>query len=31
MSTITFDTLAFVERLKAAGVPEEQAKDPRRS
>jgi hypothetical protein len=26
MATITFDTLKFVERLKAAGVPEEQAK-----
>jgi DNA-binding transcriptional MerR regulator len=26
MTTITFDTLKFVERLKAAGVPEEQAK-----
>ncbi|MDD5579514.1 MAG: hypothetical protein PHY16_09575 [Methylobacter sp.] len=26
MSTITFDTLKFVERLKAGGVPEEQAK-----
>lgn len=26
MSTITFDTLKFVERLKSAGVPEEQAK-----
>ncbi|MDD5242166.1 MAG: hypothetical protein PHG47_10685 [Sulfuricella sp.] len=25
MSTITFDTLKFVERLKAAGVPESQA------
>jgi len=26
MSTITFDTLKFSERLKAAGVPEAQAK-----
>lgn len=26
MVTVTFDTLKFVERLKAAGVPEEQAK-----
>ena len=26
MSTITFDTLKFVERLTAAGVPEAQAK-----
>ena len=26
MATITFDTLKFVEKLKAAGVPEEQAK-----
>jgi hypothetical protein len=26
MTTITFDTLKFVERLKAAGVPEAQAK-----
>lgn len=26
MSAITFDTLKFVERLKAAGVPESQAK-----
>ncbi len=26
MNTITFDTLKFVERLKPAGVPEEQAK-----
>lgn len=26
MSTITFDTLKFVERLKSAGVSEEQAK-----
>lgn len=26
MSTITFDTLKFAERLKAAGVPEAQAK-----
>ncbi len=26
MATITFDTLKFVERLKAAGVPESQAK-----
>jgi Arc/MetJ family transcription regulator len=25
MSTITFDTLKFAERLKAAGVPSEQA------
>jgi hypothetical protein len=25
MATITFDTLKFVERLKAAGVPESQA------
>ncbi|MGH8534151.1 MAG: DUF1640 domain-containing protein [Gammaproteobacteria bacterium] len=26
MATVTFDTLKFVERLKAAGVPEGQAK-----
>jgi hypothetical protein len=26
MATVTFDTLKFVEKLKAAGVPEEQAK-----
>lgn len=26
MSAITFDTLKFVEKLKAAGVPEAQAK-----
>ncbi len=26
MTTITFDTLKFVEKLKAAGVPELQAK-----
>ncbi len=26
MSAVTFDTLKFVERLKAAGVPESQAK-----
>ena len=26
MATITFDTLKFVERLKAGGVPEDQAK-----
>ena len=26
MATITFDTLKFVEKLKAAGVPELQAK-----
>ncbi len=26
MTTITFDTLKFVEKLKAAGVPESQAK-----
>jgi hypothetical protein len=26
MSTITFDTLKFVEKLKAGGVPESQAK-----
>lgn len=26
MATITFDTLKFVEWLKAAGVPESQAK-----
>ncbi|MBF0178826.1 MAG: DUF1640 domain-containing protein [Magnetococcales bacterium] len=26
MATITFDTLAFVEELVAAGVPEAQAK-----
>jgi hypothetical protein len=25
MTTITFDTLAFVKRLKAAGMPEPQA------
>lgn len=25
MATITFDTLKFAERLKAGGVPEEQA------
>lgn len=26
MATITFDTLKFVEKLSAGGVPEEQAK-----
>ena len=26
MSTTTFDSLAYFERLKAVGVPEEQAK-----
>jgi hypothetical protein len=26
MATITFDTLKFVEKLRAGGVPEEQAK-----
>jgi hypothetical protein len=26
MTTVTFDTLKFVEKLKAAGVPEGQAK-----
>jgi len=26
MATVIFDTLKFVERLKAGGVPEEQAK-----
>lgn len=26
MSTITFDTLKFVEKLKAGGVPDAQAK-----
>ena len=26
MSTITFDTLKFTEKLRAAGVPEAQAK-----
>ncbi len=26
MATVTFDTLKFVEKLKAAGVPEAQAK-----
>lgn len=26
MPTITFDTLKFVEKLKAAGIPEAQAK-----
>jgi hypothetical protein len=26
MATITFDTLRFVERLKAVGVPDERAK-----
>ena len=26
MGTITFDTLKFVEKLRAGGVPEEQAK-----
>lgn len=26
MATITFDTLKFAERLKSAGVPDEQAK-----
>jgi hypothetical protein len=26
MATVVFDTLKFVERLKAAGVPEAQAK-----
>jgi hypothetical protein len=26
MTTITFDTLKYVEKLRAGGVPEEQAK-----
>jgi len=26
MTAVTFDTLKFVEKLKSAGVPEEQAK-----
>lgn len=26
MTTVTFDTLKFVERLKAAGIPEAHAK-----
>ena len=26
MATVTFDTLKFVEKLKSAGLPEEQAK-----
>jgi hypothetical protein len=26
MTTITFDTLRYTERLRAAGVPEQQAK-----
>jgi len=26
MSTLTFDTLRYTERLRAAGVPEQQAK-----
>jgi hypothetical protein len=26
MATITFDTLKFVEKLKAGGIPDEQAK-----
>jgi hypothetical protein len=26
MSTLTFDTLKYAERLRAAGVPEQQAK-----
>ena len=26
MATVTFDTLKFVEKLKAGGVPEEQAR-----
>ena len=26
MATITFDTLKFVEKLKASGIPDEQAK-----
>jgi hypothetical protein len=26
MASITFDTLKFVEKLKAGGIPEEQAK-----
>jgi hypothetical protein len=26
MATVTFDTLKFVERLKAAGIPEGQAR-----
>jgi hypothetical protein len=25
VATVTFDTLKFVERLKAAGIPEAQA------
>ncbi|MBF0445467.1 MAG: DUF1640 domain-containing protein [Magnetococcales bacterium] len=27
MTTVTFNTLAFSERLKASGVPESQAKE----
>ena len=30
MTTITFDTLKFVEKLEKAGVPREQAKAGRR-
>ncbi len=30
MATITFDTLKFVETLKAHGISEEQAKGHRR-
>ena len=26
MATVTFETMKFVERLKAAGIPEAQAK-----
>jgi hypothetical protein len=26
MATITFDTLKFVEKLKASGIPDDQAK-----
>ncbi len=26
MATITFDTLKFVEKLKASGIPDEQTK-----
>ncbi len=26
MTTVTFDTLRFVERLKASGIPETEAK-----
>ena len=30
-STVTFDTLAFAERLTASGVPEKQAKEHARA